>query len=186
MSPKKRWLSLLVENEIGVLAYVAGLFAGKSYNLDSLTVGVTEDPSISRMTIGLTSDDRTFEQIKKQLNRSVPVIKVMDYTEVPIYRKEILFVKVTHCSEEEKREVFRMAGVYEMAVREYDGDSMLLECTQTEEKNDRLIDLMKNNSGTESKLSGAAAWQLKDKRQECCGCIPQKVRDWIENRKAAW
>ena len=143
MSPKKRWLSLLVENEIGVLAYVAGLFAGKSYNLDSLTVGVTEDPSISRMTIGLTSDDRTFEQIKKQLNRSVPVIKVMDYTEVPIYRKEILFVKVTHCSEEEKREVFRMAGVYEMSVREYDGDSMLLECTQTEEKNDRLIDLMK-------------------------------------------
>ena len=76
---KKRWLCLFVENEIGVLAKISGLFSGKSYNLDSLTVGITEDKTVSRMTISLTSDDRTFEQIKKQLNRSVEVIKVIDY-----------------------------------------------------------------------------------------------------------
>ena len=64
---KKRWICLFVENEIGVLAKISGLFSGKSYNLDSLTVGTTEDKSISRMTISLTSDDKTFEQIKKQL-----------------------------------------------------------------------------------------------------------------------
>ena len=73
---KKRWLCLFVENEIGVLAKISGLFSSKSYNLDSLTVGVTEDSTISRITISLTSDDRTFEQVKKQLNRSVEVIKV--------------------------------------------------------------------------------------------------------------
>ena len=94
---RKRWICLFVENEIGVLARISGLFSGKAYNLDSLTVGVTEDSTISRMTIGLTSDDRTFEQIKKQLGRSVEVIKVVDYTDRPIHRKEILFVRVNHC-----------------------------------------------------------------------------------------
>ena len=70
---KKRWLCLLVENEVGVLAGITGLFSGKFYNLESLTVGVTEDKSISRITIGLTGDDRTFEQVKKQLK---PLMKL--------------------------------------------------------------------------------------------------------------
>ena len=71
---EKRWLSLYVENRVGVLARIAGLFSGKSYNLQSLTVGTTEDETVSRMTISVESDDATFEQIKKQLNRSVEVI----------------------------------------------------------------------------------------------------------------
>ena len=61
---KKRWISLYVENQVGVLSKISGLFAGKSYNLDSLTVGTTEDPTVSRMTIATVSDDETFEQIK--------------------------------------------------------------------------------------------------------------------------
>ena len=109
---KKRWICLFVENEIGVLARIAGLFSGKSYNMDSLTVGVTEDSSISRMTISLTSDDKTFEQIKKQLSRSVEVIKVVDYTDLPIHMKEILFVKVSGCSEKDIKEVFRIAKFF--------------------------------------------------------------------------
>ena len=64
---KKRWISLYVENQVGVLSKISGLFSGKSYNLDSLTVGTTEDPTVSRMTIATVSDDETFEQIKKQL-----------------------------------------------------------------------------------------------------------------------
>ena len=73
---KKRWISLYVENQVGVLSKISGLFSGKSYNLDSLTVGTTEDPTVSRMTIATVSDDETFEQIKKQLNRMIEVIKV--------------------------------------------------------------------------------------------------------------
>ena len=97
---KKKWISLLVENEIGVLARISGLFSGKSYNLNSLTVGTTEDTTISRMTISLTSDDQTFEQIKKQLNRSVEVIKVIDFTDIAIHMKELMFVRVNNCSNE--------------------------------------------------------------------------------------
>ena len=82
---KNRWIALYVENEVGVLAKVSGLFSAKSYNLQSLTVGTTEDETISRMTICVTSDDITFEQIKKQLNRMVEVIKVIDLTDAVSY-----------------------------------------------------------------------------------------------------
>ena len=79
---------MYVENDVGVLAKVSGLFSGKnSYNLQSLTVGTTEDETVSRMTISVESDDITFEQIKKQLNRMVEVIKVIDLTNVPLRLK---------------------------------------------------------------------------------------------------
>lgn len=140
---KKRWICLFVENEIGVLARIAGLFSGKSYNLDSLTVGITEDSTISRMTISLTSDDKTFEQIKKQLNRSVEVIKVVDYTDIPVYMKEILFVKVNSCSEEDIKELFRISKVFGVSIIDYDGTTVLLECAQTEDKNNDIVALLK-------------------------------------------
>ena len=115
-----------MENEIGVLARIAGLFSAKSYNLDSLTVGITEDSTISRMTISLTSDDKTFEQIKKQLNRSVEVIKLVDYTDIPIHMKEILFVKVNGCSDEDIAELFRISKVFGVSIIDYDGITVLL------------------------------------------------------------
>ncbi len=139
---KKRWICLFVENEIGVLARISSLFSGKSYNLDSLTVGTTEDTTISRMTISVTSDDRTFEQIKKQLNRSVEVIKLVDYTDTPIHMKEILFIRVNDCSEKEKREIFRIAEIFSISVVDYNFTSILLECTQAEHRNNRLIALL--------------------------------------------
>lgn len=140
---KKRWICLFVENEIGVLARISGLFSAKSYNLDSLTVGVTEDPTISRMTISLTSDDKTFEQIKKQLNRSVEVIKLVDYTDTSVHKKEILFVRVNSCSKEDKTELFRVAEIFQVSVIDYDFSSVLLECTQSEQENNALIALLK-------------------------------------------
>lgn len=91
---KKRWLSLYVENHVGILAKISGLFAGKNYNLESLTVGSTQDPTVSRMTISLTSSDELFEQIKKQLNRCVGIIKVIDLTGHAILAKELLFVRI--------------------------------------------------------------------------------------------
>lgn len=141
---KKRWICLFVENEIGVLARISGLFSAKSYNLDSLTVGITEDSTISRMTICLTSDDKTFEQIKKQLSRCVEVIKLVDYTNTPIHLKEILFVKVNDCSEKDITELFRISKVFGVTIIDYDGITVLLECTQTENKNDDLIALLKS------------------------------------------
>ncbi len=113
---KNRWIALYVENEVGVLAKVSGLFSAKSYNLQSLTVGTTEHEDISRMTIGVASDDVTFEQIKKQLNSMVEVIKVMDLTNVPVHMKEVLFAKIKKIGPEEKEEVFRIAKVFRVHI----------------------------------------------------------------------
>lgn len=142
---KKRWICLYVENEIGVLARIAGLFSSKSYNLNSLTVGETEDKTISRMTISLTSDDRTFEQVKKQLNRSIEVIKVVDYTDVALHMKELLYVKISNCSDDDKEEIFRIAKVFGITIADYDKKTILLECIQTETKNNDLIKLLQSN-----------------------------------------
>lgn len=139
---KKRWICLFVENEIGVLARIAGLFSAKSYNLDSLTVGITEDNTISRMTISLTSDNKTFEQIKKQINRSVEVIKLVDYTDRPIHMREILFVRVNGCSDSDITELFRISNVFDVPIIDYDSTTVLLECIQTENWNNDLISLL--------------------------------------------
>ena len=139
---KKRRICLFVENEIGVLARIAGLFSAKSYNLDSLTVGITEDNTISRMTISLTSDDKTFEQIKKQINRSVEVIKLVDYTDRPIHMREILFVRVNGCSDSDITELFRISNVFDVPIIDYDSTTVLLECIQTENWNNDLISLL--------------------------------------------
>ena len=143
-SMKNRWIALYVENTVGVLAKVSGLFSGKSYNLLSLTVGTTEDETVSRMTICVKSDDVTFEQIKKQLNCMIEVIKVIDLTNVPIHMKEILFAKVKDISAEEKLEVFQIAQVFEVKVNDIGTDSVLLECMLTERRNNELIALLRS------------------------------------------
>ena len=140
---KKRWITLYVENDVGVLAKISGLFSGKSYNLKSLTVGETEDPTVSRMTISLMGDDKTFEQIKKQLNRSVEVIKVLDFTELPIHKKEILFIKLHSLKKDEQEEIFRSAAVFGVSVSDYDKSSVILESVKTESENDDILKFYK-------------------------------------------
>ena len=135
MSVKKRWICLFVENEVGVLARISGLFSSKSYNIDTITVGVTEDETISRMTIGFTSDDRTFEQVKKQLNRSVEVIKVVDYTDIAIHNNEILYVKVNSCSNEDKDEVFRIANAFGYKITDYNKNKFIFKFLKQNQKN---------------------------------------------------
>ncbi len=140
---KDRWIALYVENQVGVLAKVSGLFSGKSYNLKSLTVGTTEHDDTSRMTICATCDDITFEQIKKQLNRMVEVIKVMDLTNVPIHMKEILYAKVKKCDEKDLADAFRIAQVFDVKVIDIGEDSVLMECMLKEHRVNEMIALLK-------------------------------------------
>lgn len=140
---KNRWIALYVENEVGVLAKVSGLFSGKSYNLQSLTVGTTEHDDVSRMTISVEADDVTFEQIKKQLNSMVEVIKVMDLTDVPIHSKEILYAKIAGIDSEGKDEAFRIAQAFRIRVIDIGKDSLLLESALTERRNNELVALLK-------------------------------------------
>lgn len=139
---KKRWICLFVENEVGVLARISGLFSGKSYDLDSLTVGITEDKTVSRMTISLTSDDKTFEQVKKQLNRSVEVIKVVDYTDIAIHMKELMFVKINNCSDRDVDKIFKISKTFHVSVINYSPAAVLMESVQTENRNNDLIALL--------------------------------------------
>ena len=148
-----------MENDVGVLAKIAGLFSGKSYNLLSLTVGETEDPTVSRMTISLMGDDKTFEQIKKQLNRSVEVIKVLDFTDLPIHKKEILFIKIHSLKKDEMEEVFRSASVFGVSVSDYDKSSVILESVKTESENEDVLKYYKKYylSRMEAVRGGAVA-----------------------------
>ena len=153
---KNRWIALYVENQVGVLAKVSGLFSGKSYNLQSLTVGTTEDETVSRMTICVTSDDITFEQIKKQLNRMVEVIKVIDLTDVPLHMKEILYAKVTKLNSAQITEVFQIAQVFNVDVVDMNNDSVIIESKLTEHRNNDLIALLKSKFKHISVVRGGA------------------------------
>lgn len=152
----KRWISLFVENEPGVLARISGLLSAKSYNVDSLTVGPTEDETISRMTISLTSDDRTFEQVKKQLNRSVEVIKVLDFTEQRIYTRELLLIKIF----EKIEDTLKLFNKYNLKIiksQKY----LLIESLNSEEVNDEIIrDIKKITSNIEVIRGGSVAISL--------------------------
>ncbi len=153
---KKRWIALYVENEVGVLAKVSGLFSAKSYNLHSLTVGETEDETVSRMTIGVESDDITFEQIKKQLNCMVEVIKVIDLTDVPLRMKELMFVTISDLTEAQMTEAFQIAQAMRVDVVDIGMHSVMLECKRTEHKHNDLIALLKKKFKHISVVRGGA------------------------------
>ncbi len=93
-------ISVLVENHFGVLARISGLFSARGFNIDSLTVGETEDPTMSRMTIVVRADDRILEQVMKQLNKLIDVIKVQDLTKKEFIDRELLLFKVNVDSEQ--------------------------------------------------------------------------------------
>lgn len=142
---KNRWIGLYVENDIGVLAKVSGLFSGKFYNLQSLTVGTTEQEDVSRMTICVTSNDRTFEQIKKQLNAMIEVIKVIDLSETPVHMKELLFAKIRGLDQAGMDKAFQIAKTFDVRPVDIGDDSVLLECLLTVRKNDDLVELLKKS-----------------------------------------
>lgn len=131
-----------MENDVGVLARISGLFSGKSYNLNSLTVGKTEDETVSRMTISLISDDQTFEQVKKQLNRCVEVIKVVDMTDTAIHMKELMFIKISGCTEPDFVEIVRDCKIFGMKAIDCGPDTILLESIHSEDRNQDLAVLL--------------------------------------------
>lgn len=135
-------ISVLVENKFGVLSRVAGLFSGRGYNIESLSVGETIDPQMSVMTIVTTGDDWVIEQITKQLNKLIDVIKVIDMTELDHVEREMVLIKVTP-RPEHKAEVLSLTEIFRGRVVDSSQKTYTIEITGDEKKIEAFIELMK-------------------------------------------
>lgn len=129
----KHTISILVENQAGVLARIAGLFARRAYNIDSLAVGVTEDEKISRVTIVADGSEYTLEQILKQLNKLIDVIKVRTVTEQELLSRELVLIKVS-CTPAQRAELISIAKISEAKISDISVSTMTLELSDYEGK----------------------------------------------------
>jgi acetolactate synthase-1/3 small subunit len=160
-----RTLGLLVENHEGVLARISGLFSGRGYNLESLTVGITTDSSVSRITLVCRGDDAVFDQIKKQLNRLIDVIKVIDLTTVPAVKREMALIKVS--AEHNKRgEIFQVVDVFSGRIMDVGANSMMIEISGSSEKIDDFISVMQPYNIIEMARSGLVAIERGKKNKK--------------------
>lgn len=135
-------ISLMVENKFGVLSRVAGLFSGRGFNIDSISVGPTVDPSVSMMTIVTHGDDRIIEQITKQLNKVIDVIKVVDLTEHRHVSRETALIKV-HTRPEDRAEALRVADIFRARVIDSSPTSYTIEVTGDTDKVEAVINLLR-------------------------------------------
>ncbi|MBI4399052.1 MAG: acetolactate synthase small subunit [Candidatus Omnitrophica bacterium] len=135
-------ISVLVENHFGVLAHVSGLFSARGFNIDSLTVGETEDPSVSRMTIVAKGDDRVLDQIMKQLDRLVDVIRIIDLTKEEMIARELVLVKV-NAPAKVRSDVIQVVNTFRAKIVDVNPKNLIIEITGTESKIDAILELLR-------------------------------------------
>jgi acetolactate synthase I/III small subunit len=138
----KHTLSVLVQNKPGVLARTAGLFSRRGYNIESLTVGVTENENVSRMTIVVTGDDTVVEQVTKQLNKLIEVIKVSDLTKESYVDRELVLIKVT-ADGSNRGEIMQLVDVFRARIVDVAAKSLIIEVTGDQGKIAALIVTLK-------------------------------------------
>jgi len=149
-------ISVLVENEFGVLSRVASLFSGRGFNIDSLTVAPTNEEGLSRMTIVTRGDDQILEQITKQLNKLVDVLKVIDFSDDSAIEREMVLVKVT-AEDENRAEVLRIVDIFRAKIIDVTPKSYTVEATGNPAKMDALLELLRPLGLKELVRTGAVA-----------------------------
>jgi len=149
-------LSVLVENQSGVLSKISGLFSRRGYNIHSLTVGITEDPNVSRITIVVLGDEQVFEQINKQLNKLIDVIKIIELEHVKSVCRELALIKVS-MNQNNQSVITETVNIFRGKIVDMDTKSMIIEITGDEEKVSAFIDLMKTYGIKEIVRTGLAA-----------------------------
>lgn len=135
-------LALIVNNHAGVLSKIAGLFTRRGYNIDSLSVGPIDMPNLSRMTIVFNGDEQTFEQVKKQFNKLVDVIKVIDLSDQPSVHRELLLVKVA-ITNGNKKDLIDLCNIYRGHIIDFSKKSLIIELTGDEKKMNAFVELIK-------------------------------------------
>jgi len=134
----KHILSTLVENKPGVLAHVAGMFAARAFNIDSLAVGRTEDPALSRMTIVVIGDDRVVEQVRKQLAKIVPVVKVQDFAGKPVVARDLMLISIA-APPEKRPEIYPLIEMFKGKVVDIGPRVLMVEVSGPESKIEAFI-----------------------------------------------
>ncbi len=152
--PEKHTFSVLVENKPGVLARVAGLFARRGYNIDSLAVSPTEEETVSRMTIVAEGDATVLEQITKQLYKLIDVIKIFDHTGARVVERELCLVKVK-ADVHTRAEVIQICDIFRAQIVDFGEAALIIEVTGGSEKIDTLIGLLRPFGITELMRTGA-------------------------------
>jgi acetolactate synthase-1/3 small subunit len=148
-------ISLLMENEAGALSRVAGLFSSRGYNIESLTVAATEDSTLSRMTLVTTGSDDVIEQITKQLNKLIEVVKVIDLSEGNHIERELMLIKV-RAVDNDREEIKRMADIFRGRIIDVTDKSYTIELTGTGSKLDAFVEAMNRTTILETVRTGAS------------------------------
>ncbi len=138
----KHVISALVQNEAGVLAHIAGLFAGRGFNIDSLAVGETDDPQLSRMTIVTEGDEQILEQIVKQLRKIITVIKVQDFSDRDYVERDLMLIKV-NAPKGRRSEIIELVNLFRGRVVDVCQNELMIELSGPEKKLEAFIALMK-------------------------------------------
>ncbi|HTJ54568.1 MAG TPA: acetolactate synthase small subunit [Nitrosospira sp.] len=148
-------ISLLMENEAGALSRVAGLFSSRGYNIESLTVAATEDSTLSRMTLVTTGSDDVIEQITKQLNKLIEVVKVIDLSEGNHIERELMLIKV-RATGKDREEIKRLADIFRGRIIDVTDKSYTIELTGTGSKLDAFIEAIERGAILETVRTGAS------------------------------
>jgi acetolactate synthase-1/3 small subunit len=170
-------ISALVMNEPGVLARVAGMFSARGFNIDSLVVGRTEDPQLSRMTIVVNADDNTLEQVRKQLAKLVEVVKVRDFKGTAYVERDLLLMTV-NATPEKRTEIIEIVTLFRGKIVDVSKDSLMVELSGTEEKLEACLELLKPYGIEELARTGVIAMArgtqtAKDKADAATGSKPR-------------
>jgi acetolactate synthase-1/3 small subunit len=148
-------ISLLMENEAGALSRVAGLFSSRGYNIESLTVAATEDPTLSRMTLVTAGSDDVIEQITKQLNKLIDVVKVVDLSDGEHIERELMLIKVRALGKD-REEIKRMADIFRGRIIDVTDKSYTIELTGTGSKLDAFLEAVEHGCILETVRTGAS------------------------------
>ena len=156
MAEQRHTISLLVDNQPGVLSRIAGMFSGRGFNIESLCVAETVDPLVSRITLVTSGDELIIEQINKQLNKLVNVIKVQDLTDTNFVERETALIKVK-AGPAQKAEILRLVDIFKCKVVDVNTTSYIIEVTGTGEKLEALLKLLKPMGVKEIARTGTSA-----------------------------
>jgi len=168
---RKCVLSLLVQNQPGVLSHIAGMFAARGYNIDSLVVGRTEDPQFSRMVLVTSGDELTLEQIRKQLGKIVTIVKVRDLTEQDYIERDLLLIKV-HCPPDHRGQIKDIVDIFRGSIVDVGPTAVIIQLAGTEDKVEAFVELCRPYGIQQLSRTGVIAIQ----RASQIEVKPQRIR----------